>query len=217
VDRGTVYIGSGLNGNAVVALRTATEEELQRQDLPRQRWQTTTPYPAVGPVTLADDLVLIGCGNSNFVQHAAEPKAAVLALDRRSGSLLWQVEMPETVLGSIPVRDGVAICCARNGEIFALDVHRSGAVLWRKAVRDRSMLKAGPAFTGKHIYVSTHDGHLLVLGASDGVVLEEHRLNSADVPGTMGLSVSSPFVCNGRLFVGSETGGLCCFVGQDVR
>ncbi len=217
IGDGTVYIGSGLNGNAVVALRTATDRELRQQDLQRELWQTPTPYPAIGAVTLTDDLVLIGCGNSNFIVTSAEPKAAVLALDRESGRIVWRVEMPETVLGPISVHDGIAVCCALNGEIFALDVRRSGRVLWRQAVRDRSMLKAGAAFTGSHIYVATHDGHLVVLDASDGTVLEDHRLNARDAPGARGLSVSSPFVYGGRVYAGSETGGLRCFAGRGVR
>jgi outer membrane protein assembly factor BamB len=217
IEDGIAYIGSGFNGNAVVALRTGTEEELQQEGLDREVWRATTPQPAIGTVTISDDLVLVGCGKSNYIFTSPEPEAAVLALDRRSGRLRWAAAMPETVLAPIAVRDGVAVCCAVNGEVLALDIDGSGRVLWRQAVREGSLLKSGPAFAGETLYVATHDGYLLVLNAADGSVLEEHVLNSQQESSGRGLTVSSPFVSGGRLFVGSETGGLQCFVGQDVR
>ncbi|MFW5693185.1 MAG: PQQ-binding-like beta-propeller repeat protein, partial [Thermoguttaceae bacterium] len=214
---GVAYIGSGLNGNAVVALRTAADEELAENGLDRLVWKTDTPYPAVGAVTLADDLVLIGCGNANYVFMSPDPKGAVLAFDRETGAVRWRTDVSNSVLGAIAVCDGKAVCAVLGGEIVAIDVKDGGKVLWRTLVRERSLLKAGPALTGTHVYALTHDGYLCVLDAADGSVLEEHYINSPSKPGEMGLSTSSPFVAGGKVFVGSETGGLRCFVGKEVR
>jgi outer membrane protein assembly factor BamB len=63
----------------------------------------------------------------------------------------------------------------------------------------------------------TQDGYLGVLDAADGKVLERHNLNGKGKPGEMGLTLSSPFIVGGRLYVGSETGGLRCFVGREAR
>ena len=54
-------------------------------------------------------------------------------------------------------------------------------------------------------------------GSANGEVLEQHYVNSPDRPGEMGLSTSSPFVSAGKVLVGSETGGLRCFVGEEVH
>ncbi len=214
---GIVYIGSGLNGNAVAALRIATDEELAAEGLDRLVWKTETPYPAVGTVTLVDDLVLIGCGNANYVFMSPNPKGVVMALDRKTGEMRWKTEVSNSVLGAIAARDGKAVCAVLDGEVLAIDTKANGKILWRKTVRDRSLLKAGPALTETHVYVLTHDGYLCVLDATNGDLHEQHYVNAPDKPGEMGLSTSSPFVAGGKVFVGSETGGLRCFVGEDVR
>jgi outer membrane protein assembly factor BamB len=206
-----------LNGNAVVALRTATDEELAAAGLERLVWKTETPHPAVGAVTLADDLVLIGCGNANYVFMSPDPKGEVIALDRETGEIRWQTKVTNSVLGAIATRDGKAVCGVLDGTVVALDIKADGKILWQTPVRDRSLLKAGPALTETHVYALTHDGYLCVLDAASGELLEQHYGNSPERPGEMGLSTSSPFVSGGKVFVGSETGGLRCFVGEDLR
>ena len=44
-DDGTVYIGSGFNGNAVVALRSETDEELKARNLDRDPLADACPLP----------------------------------------------------------------------------------------------------------------------------------------------------------------------------
>jgi outer membrane protein assembly factor BamB len=209
---GVAYIGSGLNGSAVVALRTEMEEQLKGKGLKRLVWKTDTPYPAVGAVTLVDDLLLIGCGNANYVFMSPDPKGVVLALDRATGEVRWQTDVSNSVLGAIAARDGRAVCAVLGGELVALDLKAEGKVLWNTQIRERSLLKAGPALTENHVYVLTHDGYLCVVDAANGEVVEEHYVNAPDKPGEMGLSVAG-----GNVYVGSETGGLRCFVGEDVR
>jgi len=217
VRDGIAYIGSGLNGSAVVALRTASDEELMEQGLDRLVWKADTPYPAVGAVTLVDDLVLIGCGNANYVFMSPNSKGVVMALDRATGEIRWKADVSNSVLGAISARDGKAVCAVLDGEVVALDLKDNGKILWRKTVRERSLLKAGPALTETHVYLLTHDGYLCVLEAVDGRAVEQHYVNATDKPGEMGLSTSSPFVSGGKVFVGSETGGMRCYVGEDLR
>jgi len=68
---------------------------------------------------------------------------------------------------------------------------------------------AGAAFTGTRAYVVTHDGYLVVLDSADGKILKSVYVN-AD-PGEMGMSIASPLVVAGRVYVGSETGGVRCY------
>jgi outer membrane protein assembly factor BamB len=214
---GVAYIGSGLNGNAVVALRTGSDEDLKMQGVDRLVWKTETPYPAVGAITLVDDLVLIGCGNANYVFMSPDPKGVVMALDRATGAGRWQADVSNSVLGAIAARGGRAVCAVLSGEVLAIDTKANGKILWRTPVRERSLLKAGPALTETHVYVLTHDGYLCVLDAANGKLVEQHYVNSPEKPGEMGLSTSSPMVAGGKVYVGSETGGLRCFVGEEIR
>jgi len=213
VDNGVSYIGSGVNGSAVVALRTESDAQLEEEGLDRLIWKTPTPHPATGAITLTENLVLIGCGNSNYIFIAENPEGFVLALDRKTGKLLWQVPVPDAVLGAIAVRGNTAICPVRNGEVVAIDLSRSGEIIWRQQVSGSSPVLAGPAFTDELVYAVSQDGYLVVLDASDGSQIERHYVNAPGNPGELGLSVSSPFVVGGRVYVGSETGGLRCFAG----
>jgi len=214
---GVVYIGSGFNGKAVLALRSESDGELRARQLSRIVWQTPTPHPATGAVTLADDLVLVGCGNGDYVFADPHPDGVVMALDCRTGQVRWQVKMPDAVLGKIAVHGGRAIVPVRNGEVVALDLADSGRVLWRARVRGNKAILAGPAFTGSYVYAVSQDGCLAVLDAKDGKLLERHELNAPGKPGEMGLSLSSPLVALGRVYVGSETGGLRSFAGKEIR
>jgi outer membrane protein assembly factor BamB len=216
---GVVYIGSGFNGNAVVALRTESDAELKQKGFDRLLWRAPTPHPATGAVTLCDDLVIIGCGNGDYVFADPDPDGAVIALDRKTSKERWKVPMPDGVLGKIAVLDGRAIVPVRNGEVLALDLKAAEVpkILWRQRVNGEKAILAGVAFTGKCVYAVSQDGSFAVLDAADGKLLEKHYLNAKDKPGEMGLSVSSPAVVGGRVFVGSETGGLRCFAGKEVR
>lgn len=219
---GIVYIGSGFNGNAVVALRTETDEALKSKGLDRLVWRSPTPYPATGTITLADDLVLVGCGNGDYVFVDPRPQGSVLALDRRTGKPCWEVKLPDAVLGRIAVRDGKAAVPVRNGEVVMIDLNvgrgspapAAGRILWRQRISGEKAILAGPAFTGAYVYAVSQDGRLAVLDAKDGRLVEKHNLNAKGKPGEMGLAVSSPTIAGGRLYVGSETGGLRCFAGQ---
>ena len=219
IDRGIVYIGSGFHGNAVCALRTETDEELAQQGVERLLWSTATAHPATGAVTVTEDLVLVGTGNGDYVFTAPEPEGTVLALDRATGQVRWQVALPDGVLGRIAVVGQRALVPVRNGEIVALDLAATSAdrVLWRQRISGDRAVLAGAAFTGSYVYAVSQDGYLGVLAAGDGRLLERHPLNAPGRPGEQGLSVSSPTVAAGRLYVGSETGGLRCFQGRELQ
>ena len=211
---GICYIGSGVNGNALVALRAiGTDAELAARGQQRELWRVPTPYPATGAVTLAGDAVLIGCGRGDFVYADPNPAGLVLAVDRRSGVELWRADVPDAVLGAIAVHGGRAIVPVRNGEVLCLDLAAKGAVLWRARPADGAPLLAGPAVTPTRVYALSTNGFLAVLDAADGRVLESHYLNSPDRPGELQLAVSAPVVADGMVFVGSETGGFHAFAG----
>jgi len=210
---GVVYIGSGFNGSAITALRLAkTDEQLKAAGSGREIWKTSTPFPATGAITLTDDLVLVGCGNGDYVFQDPEPAGAVMALDKKTGQVRWTQPMGDGVLGPIAVLNQTAIVPVRSGEIVALDLAAKDAasrVLWRTVARKGSRVLAGAAYTGRCVYLLTHDGYLVVLNAKTGKVTESVYVNAE--PGEMGMSIASPMIVAGRVYVGSETGGLRCY------
>lgn len=208
----TCYIGSGLGGRELVALRTEADDDLRAKGQARLRWRAATPYPATGAVTLAGEMVIVGCGRGNYVSADADPVGTVIAFNRHTGAKLWGTQMPDAVLGAVAAGGGKVICPVRNGEVAALDLG-DGKVIWRQRVNGNSPVLAGPAFTGRLVYAVSRDGTLAVIDAREGKVLERHYINNPARPGEMGLSLSSPIVAGGRLYVGSETGGLWCMVG----
>ena len=213
VEDGVVYIGSGFNGNAVTALRLSqSDEQLKAAGSSRQIWKTSTPFPATGAITLTGDLVLVGCGNGDYVFQAPQPAGAVMALDKKSGQVRWTQRMGDGVLGPIAVWHQTAIVPVRTGEVVALDLTAKDAasrILWRTIARKGSRVLAGTACTPAHVYLVTHDGYLVVLNAKTGKVLESVYVNAE--PGEMGMSIASPMIVAGRVYVGSETGGLRCY------
>ncbi len=215
---GIAYIGSGFNGEAVVALRTEPDEVLAARGEERLLWRTETPYPATGAVTLVKDLVIIGGGNGNYVYADPNPAGIVMALDRRTGEVRWERRLDDAVLGAVAAADGVLVCAVRDGHVVALGLD-DGKPLWSNppTVSGRAPLLAAPAVAGPLIYAVSKDGYLALIRARDGTVVEKHYINNEGRPGEMGLTLSSPAVAGGRVFVGSETGGLRCYAGKVIE
>jgi outer membrane protein assembly factor BamB len=213
-EHGTVYIGSGFNGMAVVALRSDETEDLQARKLERVLWRTPLTQPVTSAITLAGDLVIAGAGNSDMVHSNPDARGLVVALDSATGALRWQTPFDDAVLGPIAARGGLLICPSRTGEVTALAAH-DGHVLWRARISRNAPVLAGCSLTDRGVYAVSSDGYLAVLDLKTGNVQEKVYLNDQRQPGT-GLSISSPYVARGRLIVGSETGGLCCLVGSEA-
>jgi outer membrane protein assembly factor BamB len=197
---GTTYLGSGMSGCAVVAVRMNGE----------LLWKTPTSYPATGPVSLVNHLVVAGTGRGDLVNADRHPAGAVVAMDGDSGGVQWRTELPDAVLGRIAIGDEKAFCPVRDGTVVALDL-KNGGKIWSAKIGHAPVL-AGPALYGDCVYAVSSDGFLAILDAKTGRVLENYPLNDQISPGRGNLCLSAPVISGGRLFVGSETGGLRCFV-----
>lgn len=207
-EDGTSYVGSGIGGDAVVALRGEADDALKEKE--RLLWKAPAPYPVTAQIALAGDTIYAGAGRGDMVRGSSEPAGAVLALDRQTGKTRWQIELPDAALGGFAIGDGKIICPVRNGELVALAAG-TGAVLWRQRISGTAPLLAAPCIDRRNLYAVSSDGVLAVIDLRDGTILEKHLLNAAGDPGRNRLSISSPTLAGGRVFVGSETGGLRCF------
>jgi len=208
VQDGVLYIGSGFNGHAIIALDTETDA----QD--RLLWRTPTPYPITGAITLTGDLVIAGGGNGDFVYRDPDPAGVVLALEKSSGQIRWRTDLPDAVLGAVAAGPYL-ICPVASGQVVALDPN-SGARQWTASVSGHAPVLAACAVAGQSVYAVSQDGYLARLDLATGQLQEKHYLNATDRPGAQGLSISSPLVADGHLYVGSETGGLRCYRGSNT-
>ena len=212
VRNGIVYIGSGFNGKAVVALRTGTDEELKKSGQKRLLWKTDAPYPITGAVTFNDGHIFVGGGNGDFVFRDPNPAGVVMCLDAESGKIKWQTKMPDAVLGAVAAGKYL-ICPVAAGKVIALDP-ASGKEVWSTVISGKAPVLAGAAVTENSVYAVSHDGYMAKLSLDSGEILEKIYINADNKPGEQGLSISSPMIANGFVFVGSETGGLRCYVGD---
>ena len=67
--------------------------------------------------------------------------------------------------------------------------------------------------TEKEVFAVSQNGYLARFNLEDGKKIERIYINAEDKPGEQGLCISSPIIAGGRLFVGSETGGMRCYIG----
>lgn len=200
---GVLYIGSGFNGKAVVALKAGQKPELL--------WKSEAPYPVTGAVTYTKDAVFAGGGNGDFVFRDPNPAGVVVALNPADGKLIWKAELPDAVLGAVAASKRL-ICPVANGQVMALD-RSTGEKVWATSLNGSAPVLAAPAVTEKEVFAVSQNGYLARLNLETGEQTERIYINSEDKPGEQGLSISSPLVVGGRLIVGSETGGLRCYVG----
>jgi len=223
-EEGTVYIGSGFNGNAVVAItekpeaRSQKPEEAQGQQSLGLLWNTPTLYPAVGDMTLASHpklgkILLTGVGNGDYVFSDPKPAGLVIALDRATGKILWQTPMPDSVLGRLVVTadNAVVLAGCRDGQAYAIELV-SGKILWRARVSASPNVPvlAGLAADSRHAFALAADGTLAILSLSDGRMLERMKLAEPS-KAPQNLSMSTPVVFGDVLFVATETTGLHAF------
>ena len=202
---GTTFVGSGLNGNAVLAIGTADGKAVRR-------WKYDTEHAVTGTVTLADDAVVIGSGNGTLAASAANPSGAVIALDARTGKLKWATPMADTVLGPVAYNAGLLVAPVRTGEIVALDA-ANGAVRWRATVSKTFPVLGGVALAADKVYALAADGTLAVIDRQNGRVMEVVATNAAGRV-TFGLASAAPQMINGRLYVATEAGGVRCMGGS---
>lgn len=208
---GFLYIGSGFNGNAVVSLRTPREEG----GVPEVAWSSTSAYPITGAVTMSGGIVYAGGGNGDFVFRDPNPAGVVKAVQASDGSERWTADLPDAVLGAVAASSRL-ICPVANGEVMALDLE-TGEQVWTARVSDKAPVLAATAVTGREVFAVSQNGYLARFNLDDGKTIERIYINAEDRPGEQGLCISSPVVAGGRLFVGSETGGIRCYIGGGTK
>ncbi len=133
-------------------------------------------------------------------------------IDRATGKVRWSRDLGDSVLGAIALADGKLVCPIRSGQIAVLEA-ATGKNIWRTKVGGGSPIIAGCGVTPTRIYAVNKIGQLHTLHIADGMPAGPVR-SVNDKPGEFGFCLSAPVIAEGRLYVGSETGGFRCFVGR---
>jgi hypothetical protein len=123
------YVGSGANGQAVLALRTESDGELARNGLAREIWHAYMPGPVVGAIAMHEDSLLVVCSFPESPLVDSGNGTTVVALERRTGMVLWSRRESAGCANALAVVGDVGLLALRNGEVVGLDLSEKGSRL----------------------------------------------------------------------------------------
>ena len=201
-----LFFGGGFGSPSVVCVNAETGKLI---------WRHPTALPVFSDPTVVDGKVLVGLSNGTFVKSDPKPAGAVLCLSAGDGTELWQVKTGDGVLGAVPVRNGFAYACARDGNLYVIDLAAPGKA--PKTFPAGGVMVCSPAVTDDAVYMATDQGKAFCFRRQG----REHSFawSLSLAPGQAILS--SPAIAAGKLFVGSFSRGVFCVVetpgGQSAR
>jgi outer membrane protein assembly factor BamB len=156
--------------------------------------------------------------------YAAARDGDVTAFDRKSGQVLWSVDLAELpanvdkrsarLSGGLVSRYGKLFLGSENGVVYALN-EADGAVLWQTTVSGEVV--ASPAVEDGRVVVLTTSGRLIALDTDEGK--QQWTLSEEQPPLTL-RSASAPVITNGAVLYGRADGkvGIALLSnGQPVR
>jgi outer membrane protein assembly factor BamB len=165
-------------------------------------WHVPGHHVDSSPV-VADGTVFAGS-----VPGDANPQPAVLAIDGKTGYVLWTVPVPLPVIAAPAFDAGHLFVALGNGKLDRDAEHPTGAVWcldgrsgnrpW--AVTTTASIYASPVCQGGRVYVVGGDGLCQCLRQSDGSRMWQTPLNVR--------VVASPIVSGGAMFVQTQDGTL---------
>jgi len=129
------------------------------------------------------------------------------AFNATDGTELWNVSFSGTM--STPAIAGEMLYIgSKDGKLYSFNAS-TGQEVWNyTAIRSPSAwdsIKSSPAFADNVVYFATNEanGKVIALNASDGTLIWEYEVNQ--------YIMSSPFVYNGKLYIGADDGNLYIF------
>lgn len=175
-DEFQVYLTT--TGGAVVAVDQQGHQQWRTQiTSPYPEWSDRTDTFDVGifaPPTLVSDKVIIP-----YIRAAQYQTPAMVALDRKTGKILWRASNPLKQVGgwgnirSSPVVYQNMLIYAEpySKQVVAID-SQTGQVRWSTAVGAYMFQQwASPALNGSTVIIPRHDGGVYALQANDGKLL----------------------------------------------
>jgi len=140
-------------------------------------------------------------------------EALVIAIDRTSGTELWQVSLPSSGSGvdieAAPVvYKGLVIAHTLSGATYGID-RSSQQVVWQHVASDASLSTiAGPELHGDTVYVDGGNRHVFALSALDGSILWASAFESATSRDMLVTDRRVVFTNGGTLFIINRLDGV---------
>jgi len=187
---------SCLNGQALLALDAAGKE----------RWKVDLPASASTPVSLSDELMVVGSGTCDFVRRPARPQGAIHAFNN-AGELRWQTALDDTPFGPLAIADGTVVAGLLSGHLVCLDA-TTGAKRWDTQISVNAAILGGVAITEQTVYAVTDTDVVVVIDLLSGKIRERHALALPQRRDQAGRGWSGPVVAQGAVFVATAHGGL---------
>jgi len=221
-EKGKVYFGLGIGGQAVVCVDAETGQE---------QWRVDTPYPVFGSPSISGGKLYVGMGHGDFVNTAEQvaanlraklneegkseeeiagevgkikPVGEVWCIDLASHEVDWKFPVGRVVLGAVAVDVDRVYFGSRDEHLYCVSTDGKAMGKWNA----HASIVTSPAVAGKHVYAVTETGQLYGLDKKRMSLVWDVSLN---VP-----SFSSPTVARGHVYVGSTGNGLMC-VGRPGR
>lgn len=148
-----------------------------------QTGRTLWNYRAANPIMSAPivyrNAVIVGEGDENSPPQSSPsrplyvgaPPSALIALDRRTGKVLWKVRLPGSGMPTPAVIDGVLVHHNGAGHIVGVDP-QTGKVLYDRDLHSMaSMVAALPVGSGRFVTTGVNANAVWLLNAKDGSVV----------------------------------------------
>jgi outer membrane protein assembly factor BamB len=137
----------------------------------------------------------------------------VLAMDGRTGRILWAKRLASASESSPLAHAGRIYVGSQDGTIYCL-LAKSGRIVWRH--RAGGAVKAGLAFSQDRVFAVAYGGSVTALRAGSGSVIWRAGTSGRSF-GRAGNFYGTPAVAFGRLYAGNTDGSVYSFAASSGR
>lgn len=170
----------------------------------RTIWRYRASNPIMSAPIVYGNAVIVGEGDENSPQGSSpshpirvgKPPSALIALDRRSGAVLWKVRLPGSGMPTPAIVDGILVHHNGAGYVMGIDP-ANGRVLYNRNLHSiASMVGALPMPGGRFVTTGVDVNAVWMLGAKDGSVVWK----SAFSPVASGIGDCPPVTDGSRIY-----------------
>lgn len=137
--------------------------------------------------------------------YVASADGELLALNRRTGKKLWDVELEAALSGGVGIFEDTLFLGSSEGEVLKVSA-ADGSLLWSSKLRGEIL--SPPQGDGKVVVAQSYDGKLQGMNFDTGEKLWTHDSN---VPVLTVRGTSTPILRNGMVFAGFANGRVLGF------
>lgn len=167
------------------------------------KWKFETDGPVVSSPIIFNDVVYFGSWDSNLY-----------ALDAVTGKLKWKFTTGWGIGSSPAYFDNKIYFGSHDNNFYTVDAN-DGTLKWMFTTKGG--IQSSPTVYGDFVFFGSSDGKMYALDASNGdlkwSIAPDYHIEGIYNYKTKPI-VSSPYVDNGKVFVGSTNGNIYCFDAQ---